>query len=130
MDRRPIGVFDSGVGGLSVLIELKKLLPRENFVFLADQKYVPYGEKSKKELLKLVFKITDYFIKHHNIKMMIIACNTASCYTIDYLREKFAIPIVGVIPAVKPALALTKNGKIAILSTPATAKSLDRKSVV
>lgn len=123
MDTRPIGVFDSGVGGLSVLVELKKLLPRESFVFLADQKYVPYGEKSKKELLKLVFKITDYFVKHHNIKMMVIACNTASCYTIDELRAKYAFPIVRTIPAVKPAAEKTKTGTIAVISTPATSKS-------
>ena len=123
MDRRPIGVFDSGVGGLSILIELQKLLPEENFVFLADQKYVPYGEKSKSELVALVYKIADYFIREHNIKMLVIACNTATCYTIKELRQKYKLPIVGTEPAIKPAARDTRTGTIAVISTPATSKS-------
>ncbi len=129
-DDRPIGVFDSGVGGLSILIELKKLLPNENFVFLADQKNVPYGEKSKKELVKLCTNITDYFVKNHDIKMMVIACNTATCYSIKELRKKFHIPIVGTEPAVKPAAISTKTGTIAIISTPATSKSKTIKRLI
>lgn len=130
MSRRPIGVFDSGVGGLSVLIELRKLLPNESFVFLADQKYVPYGEKSKEELIHLTRKITDYFIKKHNIKLMVIACNTATCYAIYELRKKYNIPIVGTVPAVKPASEGTKSGVIAVISTPATSKSEVLKSII
>src|SRR3989344_5220085 len=127
---RPIGVFDSGVGGLSVLIELKKLLPNENFVFLADQKYVPYGEKSKKELVRLVFNIADYFIKQHDVKMIVVACNTATCNTIDELRAKYSIPIVGTVPAVKLAAENSKSKAVGVISTPATSKSVALKKLI
>src|SRR3989344_7774199 len=100
-NNQPIGIFDSGVGGLSVLIELKRLLPHENFVFLADQLYVPYGEKSKKQLVKLTSRITSSLVKNHNIKMMVVACNTATCSALPEMREKFPIPIVGTVPAIK-----------------------------
>src|SRR3989344_923015 len=123
MDKRPIGVFDSGVGGLSILIELKELLPKENFVFFADQKNVPYGEKTKKELNKFMTAIVDYLIDEHDIKMFVIACNTATCYTIKELREQYPLLLVGTEPAVKPASLHTKTGTIAIISTPATSKS-------
>lgn len=122
-NNRPIGVFDSGVGGLSVLYELQHLLPNENFVFLADQLYVPYGEKTKKELVELTSKIADYFIKKHNIKMMVVACNTATCGAIDDLRAKYSLPIVGTVPAIKPAAEKTKTKVVAIISTPSTSKS-------
>src|SRR3989344_7038350 len=124
IQRRPIGVFDSGVGGLSVLRELQKILPKENFVFLADQKYVPYGEKTKPELIGLVYRITDYFIKHHNIKMLVVACNTATCGAIEELRSKYTLPIVGTVPAIKLAAKKTKSRTVASISTPSTSKSL------
>lgn len=127
---QPIGVFDSGVGGLSVLVELQALLPNENFVFLADQFYVPYGEKSKKELIELTSKITNYFIKEHNIKMMVVACNTATCGAIGELREKYLFPIVGTVPAIKPAAEKTKTKTVAIISTPSTSKSETLKNLI
>lgn len=117
-----IGVFDSGVGGLSIFKEVKKLLPKESFVFLADQANIPYGGKTKKQLKNLCEKTTK-FLLGQDIKMLVVACNTASCYAIEHLRSKFSIPIVGVVPAIKPAINLTQSGKIAVLSTPATAKS-------
>jgi len=123
MNSKPIGVFDSGVGGLSVFLELKKILPNENFVFLADQQYVPYGEKSKKELIKRGIKIADYLIKYHNIKMLVVACNTSTCNSIDDLRKKYSFPIVGTVPAIKPAAQKTKTRTVAIISTPSTSKS-------
>ncbi|MBP6060855.1 MAG: glutamate racemase [Candidatus Pacebacteria bacterium] len=129
-DNRPIGVFDSGVGGLSILIELKKLLPNENFVFLADQKYVPYGEKTKSELVKLCTNITDYFVKKHDIKMMVVACNTATCGSIEELRATYSFPIVGTVPAVKPASVLTKSGTVAVISTPSTSQSLALNNII
>ncbi|MEK7569768.1 MAG: glutamate racemase [Patescibacteria group bacterium] len=122
-DNRPIGVFDSGVGGLSILIELKKLLPKENFVFFADQKNVPYGEKGKKELVGFMYKVVDYLIAEQDIKMFVIACNTATCYTIKELRAGYKLPIVGTEPAIKPAAKRTRSGIIAVISTPATSKS-------
>ena len=129
MDKRPIGMFDSGVGGLSILEETKKILPFQNFIFLADQAHVPYGAKSPKELKILTASIANFLLKS-DIKMLVVACNTASCYTIDFLRKKFSIPIVGVIPAIKPAVKITQKGKIAILSTPATASSAYLKDLI
>ena len=129
-NNQPIGVFDSGVGGLSVLIELKRLLPNENFVFLADQLYVPYGEKTKNELIELAYKITDYFIKYHDVKMMIVACNTSTCNSISEVRKKYFLPIVGTVPAIKPAAEKTKSGTVAIIATPSTSQSEVLKNLI
>ena len=129
-NNQPIGVFDSGVGGLSILRELEKLLPKENFIFFADQKNVPYGEKSKKELNKFMVNVVDYLVGKHNIKMFVIACNTATCYTIKELRERYDIPLVGTEPAIKPATLGTKTGTIAVISTPATSKSKTVKKLI
>ncbi len=127
---RPIGIFDSGVGGLSVLHELEKILPNENFVFLADQLYVPYGEKTNEELVDLTTRITNYFVKNHDIKMMVVACNTATCGAIGELREKFSFPIVGTVPAVKTAAENTKTKSIAVISTPSTSQSEALKKLI
>src|SRR4030042_2534593 len=121
-DNRPIGLFDSGVGGLSVLSEIKKNLSKESFVFLADQIHNPYGEKSKRELKNLSARVTKFLLRH-KIKLLVVACNTATCYALDFLRKKFKIPIVGVVPAIKPAQAVSKAKRIVVMSTPATAKS-------
>ncbi len=129
-ESQPIGVFDSGVGGLSVLIELKKIMPHEDFVFLADQKNVPYGEKSKTKLVDLTSRITEYFIKKHDAKMIVVACNTATCGAIDELREKYDLPIIGTVPAIKPAASETKTGTVAIISTPSTSKSSALKKLI
>lgn len=129
MDNRPIGMFDSGVGGLSVLYEVKKVLPNETYIFLADQANVPYGAKTKRQLKSLTKRITQFLLTY-DIKMLVVACNTASCYTIDYLRQSFTIPIIGVVPAVKTATKISPRGKIAIMSTPATAKSAFLKELI
>ena len=118
----PIGLFDSGVGGLSVFQEVKKLLPHREYIFLADQAHVPYGKKTQKELQNLSARITKFLLEKE-IGILVVACNTATCYALDYLRKKFRIPIIGVVPAIKPAVNITKNNKIAVMSTPATAKS-------
>ncbi|MDE1946182.1 MAG: glutamate racemase [Patescibacteria group bacterium] len=122
MDTRPIGIFDSGVGGLSVLRDVQKILPQETFLFLADQTGIPYGGKTQKELLDRVSNIFRFFEKK-NVKTVIIACNTATVYTLDKMRKRFRVPIIGTVPVVKTAAAMTKSGKVAVLSTPATAKS-------
>ncbi len=129
-NNRPIGVFDSGVGGLSVLRELKKMLPNEDFVFFADQSHLPYGEKSKKELVERSLKITNYFIKNYDIKMLILACNTATSNTIKELRQRYSFPIVGTIPAVKVAAEKTKTKNIAVMATIATSKSKALKKLI
>lgn len=122
MDNRPIGVFDSGIGGLSILRELYRELPNENFVFFADQHNVPYGEKTKEELVTLTSRIVK-FLAEQNVKMVVVACNTATCYSVDELRAANTMPIVGVVPAIKPAAERTKTGSIALIATPATAQS-------
>jgi len=127
--KKPIGIFDSGVGGLSVLIEIKKILPKENLVFLADQKNVPYGLKTKKQLKKITEDITRFLLAR-DIKMLVIACNTATCYALSHLRKTFAIPVIGVVPAIKPAAQISQRGKIAVMSTPATAQSSYLKNLI
>lgn len=127
--QQPIGVFDSGVGGLSILKELHRLLPNENYIFMADQANVPYGEKSKKELEKLTIEICNFLIKK-GVKLIVVACNTATCYAINRLREKFPISIVGTVPAVKPAFAKTKTNTVAVIATPATSESTTLKDLI
>lgn len=123
MNSNKIALFDSGVGQLSVYLEIKKLLPRENFVIFADQKNMPYGEKSPAQIKKYVTEALEFLIKNHRIKMMILACNTATVLALDQLRKNFSIPIIGVVPAIKPAAEISKSKRIVNMSTPATAKS-------
>lgn len=128
-DNRPIGIFDSGVGGLSIYREVKKLLPRESFIYLADQKNNPYGGRSVKEIQNLSSDVVSFLI-NQNTKAIIVACNTATVYAIDYLRSKFDIPIIGIVPVVKTAAKKTKIGRIGILSTVATAESDYKKELI
>lgn len=127
--KRPIGIFDSGVGGLSVLKELVSLMPKENYIFVADQLNVPYGEKTKRELKNITLKICKFFLSQ-NSKIIVAACNTATCYALDYLRSKINIPIIGTVPAIKPAVKNTKIGAIGVISTPATSKSQYLKNLI
>lgn len=123
MDNRPIGVFDSGVGGLSVWRAMRKLLPEESMIFLADSGHVPYGEKTTAELEDLTGRIAR-FLLGKDCKMVVVACNTATVHAISYLRRAFPdVPFVGVVPVVKTLSKWTKTGTIAVLSTPATSKS-------
>ena len=126
---QPIGIFDSGVGGISILKEIKKILPLENAIFLADQANVPYGSKSKSQLEAICGRITQFLLRY-KIKLLVIACNTATCYALDHLRSKYTIPIIGVVPAIKPASDISKKSRIAVMSTPATAKSKYLKSLI
>jgi len=123
VDNRPIGFFDSGVGGLTIWRATKKLLPSESLIFLADSGHVPYGEKSTAELRDLTARITR-FLLGRDAKMIVVACNTATVHSIGHLRETFPdVPFVGVVPVVKTLARQTRNGTIAVLSTPATAAS-------
>ena len=123
MDNKPIGIFDSGIGGISILDKLKDVLPNENFIYLADNKNCPYGLKSKKEILLLSTKNCKKLIEL-NCKIIIIACNTATTNSIKRLRAIFSIPIIGIEPGIKPAINYTKTKNIGIL---ATEKTLDSK---
>jgi glutamate racemase len=122
MDNRPIGIFDSGVGGLSILVDVQKLLPLENFIFVGDQGNMPYGGKTKEQLNSYADKIMAFLVSQH-VKAVIVACNTATVYTIDFLREKYKMPIIGTVPVIKTITNITKTKKTAVFSTPATNES-------
>lgn len=115
----PIGVFDSGVGGLSVYLHLKTLMPNERFIYYADTANVPYGSKSGDEILLLTLQAVARLCKR-GCKLIVIACNSASAHALKALRERCSVPIVGLVPAVKPACSLTKTCQIAVLATRAT----------
>ena len=117
--KNPIGLFDSGIGGISILEKLKQLLPNENFIYLADNRNCPYGSKSKKEIISLSNKNCEKLIEL-NCKIIIIACNTSTTNSIKKLREIIAIPIIGIEPGLKPAIHYTKTKNIGILATEKT----------
>lgn len=118
-----IGAFDSGVGGLSVLREMIKLLPNENFIYLADQKNVPYGKKTLDQVRRFS-EINTRYLLAKGAKIIAIPCNTATGAALDYLRKTFpSVPFVGMEPAIKPAAKLSKTRKVAILATAGTFKS-------
>ena len=123
MDKRPIGVFDSGLGGLTTVKELARLLPNEDIVYFGDTGRVPYGTKSEKTLIKYVRQDIN-FLKSKNVKAVIAACGTASSVAIEPLRREFDIPLIGVLtPVCKKAVEITKNNRVGILGTPATINS-------
>ncbi len=120
MSSAPIGVFDSGVGGLSVLREIRRQFPKENLVFIADQKHVPYGPRSLEQVRAFSKAITQ-FLLDQGAKLIVVACNTASAAALYDLRTTFPnIPFVGMEPAVKPAAEQTQSGVVGVLATPAT----------
>ena len=118
-EQHPIGVFDSGVGGLSVLRHLRAQLPAEQFIYLADQGHVPYGSRSAQEIIQFSQGITQFFLQL-NVKAIVVACNTASAAALSLLRQQFVVPFVGMEPAVKPAAQQTQSGKVGILATGGT----------
>jgi len=120
---RPIGVFDSGVGGLTVVKALLSAMPNENIVYLGDTARVPYGIKSKETVTRFSIECIG-FLEKLNIKLALIACNTVSSFSIDILRQSFNVPVIGVIePGVREACRVTKNKKIGVIGTRATVKS-------
>ena len=122
-DNAPIGVFDSGVGGLSVLREIRLRLPRESLLYLADSGHVPYGEKSP-EFIRERCRSIAAFLLGQGAKALVLACNTATAAGIAELRERYPqIPLVGMEPAVKPAARATRSGVVGVLATTGTLKS-------
>jgi glutamate racemase len=120
----PIGVFDSGVGGLSVLRALQAELPLERFVYVADNGHAPYGERNDAHVLRRSHAIADYLIADHGIKALVVACNTATAAAIHTLRLAFTeLPIIGIEPALKPAAATSKTGVIGVMATRGTLNS-------
>ena len=122
-DPRPIGVFDSGIGGLTVVKALCDLLPSEKIFYLGDTARVPYGNKSAATVTRYSVEMVEMLIKE-NAKVVVVACNSASSVALTKLKEKFSIPIIGVIePGAAAAVAITKNRHIGVIGTRATIRS-------
>lgn len=120
---RPIGVIDSGVGGLTVVHELMRQLPREKLIYLGDTKRCPYGSRSEQEIKQFTWEMVVYLIKQ-NIKILVIACNTATAYTLKELQAELSIPVIGVIrPGARTAIKETNNNEVGIIGTDATIRS-------
>ena len=129
-NKSPIAVFDSGVGGLSVLRAIRQQHPSEDILYLADQAHVPYGPRSLDQVRVFSKAVTNYFISQ-GAKLVVVACNTASAAALHYLREIFPnVPFVGMEPAVKPAAEHTQTGVVGVLATPATFQGELYSSVV
>lgn len=128
--QNPIGIFDSGVGGLSVLREIRAWMPNENIIYFGDQGHVPYGPRPMEQIQDFSEGITRYLLAQH-AKIIVVACNTASAAALTYLRQTFPdVQFVGMEPAVKPAAEKTQTGKVGVLATPATFQGALYTSVV
>lgn len=123
MDNRPIGVFDSGIGGLTVLQEIMEKLPGEDIIYFGDTARIPYGTRSKETVVKYAFQCIKFLMKR-DIKAIVIACNTATAYALEEAKKNFDIPIIGVIePGANGAISATKNNKIGVIGTAGTINS-------
>lgn len=122
IDDRPIGIFDSGVGGLSVLQHIHHLLPNENLIYIADSGHAPYGGKDDSYIEQRSRVITENLLAQ-DVKIIVIACNTATASIIEQFRQQYGIPFIGVEPGIKPALTLTKNNNIGVMATAGTLSS-------
>lgn len=121
---QPIGVFDSGVGGLTVLSELTRTLPGERFFYLGDTARVPYGTKSRETVTRYSIEIANYLIARHDIKMLVVACNTASSLALPALRKIYKIPVVGMVdPCVRRVASLPRRDAIGVIGTSGTIRS-------
>ncbi|MBE8597175.1 glutamate racemase [Xenorhabdus sp. BG5] len=118
--RPTILIFDSGVGGLSVYQEIRQLLPDLHYIYAFDNEAFPYGEKTAEVIVERVVQVVDAIQKKHSLAVVVIACNTASTVSLPTLRERFSFPVVGVVPAIKPAAKLTCNRVVGLLATRAT----------
>jgi len=120
--KQPIGIFDSGIGGLSIWKEIITLLPNENTIYLADSKNAPYGQESHEKIIEFSIKNTELLLEK-NCKIIVVACNTATTNAINYLRANYDVPFIGIEPAIKPAALQTKTNCIGILATKGTLSS-------
>ena len=126
----PVGVFDSGVGGLTVAREIMRQLPNENIVYFGDTARVPYGSKSKDNIIRYSRQIIN-FLKTKNVKAIVIACNTASALALDVVREEIDIPIIGVVePGARAALEITQTKKIGVIGTEGTIRSAMYEKII
>lgn len=123
MNNSPIGIFDSGIGGLTVAKETIAALPNESIIYLGDTARVPYGTRSKEIVTKFALELADFLLKKH-VKCLVVACNTISALALEEIKENSPVPVIGVIkPAVKKAVQVTKNKKIGVIGTPGTIAS-------
>ena len=119
-EQRPIGVFDSGVGGISVLRELVTLMPNENYIFYGDSRNAPYGIKDVETVRKLTCLDAEHLLKQ-GVKALVVACNTATSAAVDELRMRYKnFPVIGIEPALKPAVAVGKHPRVVVMATPMT----------
>ncbi len=124
-----IGFFDSGIGGLSVLHHALKVFPNEQFLFFADKKHVPYGEKTSEQVLEYTSEAVEFMIEN-DVKAIVIACNTATSVAITTLREKYDLPIIGMEPAVKKALDENDTMRVLVCATPITVRGKKLKQLI
>ena len=117
--KHPIGMMDSGFGGISILGEAVRLLPNEDFLYYGDTAHIPYGSKTPQEVYDLTSRVVEILLDK-GCKAIVIACNTATSVAVQGLREKYHLPIIGVEPAVKPAALLPGSGRVAVMATPVT----------
>lgn len=117
-----IGIFDSGVGGLSVFREIRKVLPDERYIYFSDNAHCPYGEKTREYIIDRACAITDFLLAK-GAEIIVVACNTATAAAIAELRERYDVPFIGMEPAVKPAASCTKTGVVGVLATAGTLKA-------
>ncbi len=123
MDNRPIGIFDSGVGGLTVMREVMEQLPYENIIYLGDTARIPYGSKSEQTIRKYANQCSS-FLKSKDVKTIVIACNTASSIALNHVQKNFDLPVIGVIdPGARTAASVTETGRIGVIGTIATINS-------
>ena len=127
----PIGIFDSGIAGLSIAQEIAKHLPHERFIYFADTAHVPYGPRNDQNIRELTAQAIEWLYRK-GCKVAVVACNTASAFSLDYLREHYGdnFPIIGLVPALKPAVLQSKSKTVAVLATPATFRGQLIKDVV
>lgn len=120
----PIGLVDSGIGGLTVVKESQKQLPNEQLIYIGDTARMPYGPRSEKEVIDYTFQMAHYLVKEQNIKMLVIACNTATARALSQLRDQLPIPVIGVIqPGAEAAVSISQNKKIGLIATQGTVES-------
>lgn len=130
MTKQPIGIFDSGLGGLTILKALRRQLPHEDFIYFGDTANVPYGSKSKQTVTRFSTAIAQ-FLQSQHVKLIVVACNTASALALAELRRRCQVPVLGVIePGARAAVQASKNGRIAVLGTEATVRSQAYKKAV
>ncbi len=125
----PIGVFDSGAGGLTILSALRRELPYENYIYFGDTAHCPYGTRSDAEIIELTSRSCQFLLEQ-GVKLIVIACNTASQAALTSLRATFSVPFIGVVPAVKPAARATRNGRVGVAATNQAAKAIYLRQLI